>query len=141
MLQYAQASLRDMVGSMSLDELLSERDQIQSKIATAVESRSAAWGIHVDSLRLLDINMPEELKRMMSRQASADREKRATIIKAEGDKEAAKNLAQAAETMTARARCSCERCKRSTVWARARRTRWCSRCRLRSSSSQRPVKT
>jgi regulator of protease activity HflC (stomatin/prohibitin superfamily) len=101
MLQYAQASLRDVVGSMSLDELLSERDEIQTKIATAVESRSAAWGIHVDSIRLLDINMPEELKRMMSRQASADREKRATIIKAEGDKEAAKNLAEAAETMTA----------------------------------------
>ena len=101
MLQYAQASLRDVVGSMSLDELLSERDEIQAKIATAVESRSAAWGIHVDSIRLLDINMPEELKRMMSRQASADREKRATIIKAEGDKEAAKNLAEAALTMTA----------------------------------------
>ncbi len=101
MLQYAQASLRDVVGSMSLDELLSERDEIQAKIATVVESRSAAWGIHVDSIRLLDINMPEELKRMMSRQASADREKRATIIKAEGDKEAARNLAEAAETMTA----------------------------------------
>lgn len=101
MLQYAQASLRDVVGSMSLDELLSERDEIQAKIATSVESRSAAWGIHVDSIRLLDINMPEELKRMMSRQASADREKRATIIKAEGDKEAAKNLAEAALTMTA----------------------------------------
>ena len=98
--QYAQASLRDVIGSMTLDELLSERDQIQSRIAQVVEERSRAWGIHVDSIRLLDINMPEDLKRMMSRQASAEREKRATITKAEGDREAAINLAAAANTMS-----------------------------------------
>ena len=97
--QYAQASLRDVIGSMTLDELLSERDQIQGKIAEVVESRASAWGTHVDSIRLLDINMPEDLKRMMSRQASAEREKRATITKAEGDRDAAVNLAQAADTM------------------------------------------
>jgi regulator of protease activity HflC (stomatin/prohibitin superfamily) len=99
--QYAQAALRDVMGSMTLDELLSERDQIQAKIAETVESRSKAWGIHVDSIRLLDINMPEDLKRMMSRQASAEREKRATITKAEGDAEASANLARAALTMAA----------------------------------------
>ena len=98
--QYAQAALRDVIGSMTLDELLSERDQIQAKVAEAVESRSQAWGIHIDSIRLLDINMPEELKRMMSRQASAEREKRATITKSQGDAEAASNLAQAAATMS-----------------------------------------
>lgn len=97
--QYAQASLRDVVGGMSLDELLSERDEIQARIARSVESRSQAWGIHVDAIRLLDINMPEDLKRMMSRQASAEREKRATITKAEGDRDAALNLAAAARTM------------------------------------------
>lgn len=97
--QYAQASLRDVIGGMSLDDLLSERDQIQARIAQVVEDRSRSWGIHVDSIRLLDINMPEELKRMMSRQASAEREKRATITKAEGDKEAALNLSAAASTM------------------------------------------
>ncbi len=97
--QYAQASLRDVVGGLSLDELLSEREQIQQKIKAIVEDRVREWGTHVDSVRLLDINMPEELKKMMSRQASAEREKRATITKAEGDKIAATNLAQAAATM------------------------------------------
>jgi regulator of protease activity HflC (stomatin/prohibitin superfamily) len=99
--QYAQASLRDVIGSMTLDELLSERDQIQAKIATVVESRASMWGTHIDSIRLLDIDMPEDLKRMMSRQASAEREKRATITKAEGDRDAALNLAAAAATMAA----------------------------------------
>jgi regulator of protease activity HflC (stomatin/prohibitin superfamily) len=99
--QYAQASLRDVIGSMSLDALLSERDEIQQRIGEAVEVRAKAWGIHIDSIRLLDINMPEDLKRMMSRQASAEREKRATITKAEGDREAAVNLAHAAGTMAA----------------------------------------
>src|SRR5215475_1603633 len=98
--QYAQASLRDVIGSMTLDELLSERDQIQSRIASVVESRASTWGTHIDSIRLLDIDMPEDLKRMMSRQASAEREKRATITKAEGDRDAALNLAAAAATMS-----------------------------------------
>lgn len=97
--QYAQASLRDVVGRMNLDSLLSEREQIQMEIQNAVEERIRSWGVHVDSIRLLDIEMPEELKRMMSRQASAEREKRATITKAEGDKIAAVNLSAAAETM------------------------------------------
>jgi len=97
--QYAQASLRDVVGGLSLDELLTEREQIQQRIAAIVEVRIKEWGVHVDSIRLLDIEMPEDLKRMMSRQASAEREKRATITKAEGDKLAAANLAEAAATM------------------------------------------
>ena len=97
--QYAQASLRDVVGGLSLDELLSERQQIAKQLEGAVEERIKEWGVHVDSIRLLDIEMPEDLKRMMSRQASAEREKRATITKAEGDKIAATNLAAAAEIM------------------------------------------
>jgi regulator of protease activity HflC (stomatin/prohibitin superfamily) len=97
--QYAQASLRDVVGGLTLDELLTEREQIQQRIASSLEERIKEWGVHVDSIRLLDIEMPEDLKRMMSRQASAEREKRATITKAEGDKLAASNLAEAAATM------------------------------------------
>jgi regulator of protease activity HflC (stomatin/prohibitin superfamily) len=97
--QYAQATLRDVVGGLSLDELLSEREQIQQRIAAVVEERIRDWGLHMDSIRLQDIEMPEDLKRIMSRQASAEREKRATITKAEGDKIAAVNLAAAAAIM------------------------------------------
>jgi len=97
--QYAQATLRDVVGGLSLDELLSEREQIQQKICEVVEQRVKDWGLHLDSIRLQDIEMPEDLKRIMSRQASAEREKRATITKAEGDKIAATNLAAAALIM------------------------------------------
>ena len=69
--QYAQATLRDVVGGLSLDELLSEREQIQSRIAEIVEQRIHDWGLHLDSIRLQDIAMPEDLKRIMSRQAAA----------------------------------------------------------------------
>jgi regulator of protease activity HflC (stomatin/prohibitin superfamily) len=97
--QYAQATLRDVVGGLSLDELLSEREQIQKRIAEIVEEHIKGWGLHLDSIRLQDIEMPEDLKRIMSRQASAEREKRATITKAEGDRIAATNLAAAAAIM------------------------------------------
>lgn len=97
--QYAQAALRDVIGGLTLDELLSEREQIQIQILEAVEEKIQGWGLHLDSVRLQDIELPEDLKRMMSRQASAEREKRATITKAEGDKLAAENLTQAALLM------------------------------------------
>jgi regulator of protease activity HflC (stomatin/prohibitin superfamily) len=96
---YAQTSLRDVVGQMSLDQLLTEREQIAKAIETHVENDTKGWGLEVTGVRIQDIDMPEELKKMMSRQASAEREKRATITKAEGDKEAATNLAAAARTM------------------------------------------
>ncbi len=98
--QYAQAALRDVVGGLTLDELLSEREQIQGRIKEHVEERVKDWGLSVDSIRLQDIELPEDLKRTMSRQASAEREKRATITKAEGDMLAAANLAEAARIMS-----------------------------------------
>jgi regulator of protease activity HflC (stomatin/prohibitin superfamily) len=97
--QYAQSALRDVVGGLSLDDLLAEREQIQNSVRAILEQQTQTLGIHVDSVRLLDIDVPEDLKRMMSRQASAEREKRATITKAEGDKLAAINLSDAAATM------------------------------------------
>ncbi len=99
MSQYALAALRDVVGGMSLDQLLTEREQIGKEIESIVEKESKNWGLEVTTIKIQDIDMPEELKKMMSRQASAEREKRATITKAEGDKLAALNLAAAAETM------------------------------------------
>jgi regulator of protease activity HflC (stomatin/prohibitin superfamily) len=95
----AQTALRDVVGGMVLDELLSERERIGKLVEQAVEKESQDWGLHVIGIRLMDIDMPEDLKRIMSRQAGAEREKRATITKAEGDRLAAENLAAAAATM------------------------------------------
>ena len=97
--QYAQTSLRDVIGQMTLDQLLTEREEIAKSIEQHVEKDTKGWGLEVTAVRIQDIDMPEELKKMMSRQASAEREKRATITKAEGDKEAAVNLALAAKTM------------------------------------------
>ncbi len=99
--QYAQAALRDVVGGMTFDNLLAERQIIGEEIEKIVRKESAAWGLEVVTIKIQDVDVPEELKKMMSRQASAEREKRATIIKAEGDKMAAFNLAEAAKTMTA----------------------------------------
>ena len=98
--QYAQTALRDVVGAMSLDEVLSERTAIGNKIRDVVDEGTKEWGLDVTDIKLQDVEVPEDLQRMMSRQASAEREKRATIIKAEGDKMAAQNLADAAKVMT-----------------------------------------
>jgi regulator of protease activity HflC (stomatin/prohibitin superfamily) len=98
-MQYAQTSLRDVIGQGSLDQLLTEREQIAKAIEAHVEQDTKGWGLDVTGLRIQDVDMPEELKKMMSRQASAEREKRATITKAEGDREASVNLAAAARTM------------------------------------------
>ena len=97
--QYAQTALRDVAGSMTLDQVLSERDNIGKDIEQIVEKACANWGLEITEIKLQDIDMPEDLKRIMSRQASSEREKRATIIKSEGDAMAAANLAKAAQIM------------------------------------------
>ncbi|MBF0503710.1 MAG: SPFH domain-containing protein [Candidatus Omnitrophica bacterium] len=98
--QYAQAALRDVVGGMTFDDLLAERQKIGDEIEAIIQKQAETWGLNVTAIKILDVDVPEELKKMMSRQASAEREKRATITKAEGDKLAAFNLAEAAKTMT-----------------------------------------
>jgi regulator of protease activity HflC (stomatin/prohibitin superfamily) len=97
--QYALTSLRDVIGQVTLDQLLGEREEIGKVIETRVEKDTEGWGLVVTGIRMQDIDMPEDLKKIMSRQASAEREKRATITKAEGDKEASFNLSAAARTM------------------------------------------
>ena len=97
----AQTALRDVVGGVTLDELLAERERIGKLVQEVVEKQAQDWGLDVTGIRLQDIGMPEDLKKIMSRQAAAEREKRATITKAEGDRLAAENLSAAAATMTA----------------------------------------
>jgi regulator of protease activity HflC (stomatin/prohibitin superfamily) len=97
--QYAQAALRDVVGGMTLDELLAERQKIGEAIEEIIQKEAKSWGLFVTSIKLQDVDIPEDMKKIMARQASAEREKRATITKAEGDKIAAINLAEAAKTM------------------------------------------
>ncbi len=94
--QLAQTTMRNVVGEVNLDELLSNRDTIAEKIRTIVDKASDAWGIEVQSVELKDVTLPEEMKRVIGKQAEAEREKRSVIIKAEGEVIAAENLAKAA---------------------------------------------
>jgi regulator of protease activity HflC (stomatin/prohibitin superfamily) len=96
---FAETALRDVIGSMPLDVVLAEREKIGDKIREIVVKETKGWGLGVEHIKLQDIEVPDDLKRLMSRQAAAEREKRATVIKAEGDRMASVNLAKAAEVM------------------------------------------
>lgn len=98
--QLAQTTMRNVVGEVSLDELLSKRDEIANKIKEIVDKATDAWGIDVQAVELKDVTLPEEMKRVIGKQAEAEREKRAVIIKAEGEVVASKNLAKAAKTLS-----------------------------------------
>ncbi len=97
--QVAQTTMRNAVGERTLDELLQKRAEIAEQIKTRVDGLTDPWGIDVESVELKDVIIPEDLKRTISKEAEAEREKRAVIIKAQGDKEAANNLAAAAEKL------------------------------------------
>jgi len=97
--QYSQTALRDVIGGMTLDTLLAERQHVGDEIRKIVDKETDQWGLDVQVIKLQDVEVPDDLKRIMSRQAAAEREKRAVIIKSEGDRDAAKNLASAADTM------------------------------------------
>lgn len=97
--QYAQTALRDVVGNSSLDEVLTDREKLAEQTRSIIDQETNTWGVDITSIKLQDIELPEDLKRIMSRQASAEREKRANITKSEGDKLAAVNLAEAAKIM------------------------------------------
>ena len=99
--QLAQTTMRNVVGEVNLDELLSNRDAIAEKIRAIVDKATDAWGIEVHSVELKDVTLPEEMKRVIGRQAEAEREKRAVIIKAEGEVIAAANLSKAAQMLSA----------------------------------------
>lgn len=98
--QLAQTTMRNIVGELTLDELLSERDQASSRIKELIASHAANWGIEVQGVELKDISLPEEMKRTIGKQAEAERERRAVIISSEGEIAAAENLRSAAEILS-----------------------------------------
>ena len=99
--QLAQTTMRNAVGSVSLDELLSERDKISTEICKIIDKATDPWGIKVENIELKDVSLPEEMKRVIARVAEAEREKQAVITKAKGEVEASSNLAKAANLMSA----------------------------------------
>ncbi|MBW2994906.1 SPFH domain-containing protein [Candidatus Woesearchaeota archaeon] len=97
--QLAQTTMRDVVGEVSLDELLSKRDAVSKKIRAIVDKATDPWGIKVESVELKHVELPEQLKRTIGKEAEAEREKRAVIIKASGEVIAADNMAKAAKKL------------------------------------------
>ncbi|MFA5363863.1 MAG: SPFH domain-containing protein [Candidatus Bathyarchaeia archaeon] len=102
-MKYAQTTMRDVVGDVELDELLARRDEVAEKIANIVDRETADWGVDIISVKLQTVELPEDMKRVIARQAEAEREKRAVIIKSEGELTAAENLEKAVNKMSNRA--------------------------------------
>lgn len=96
---FAQTALRDVTGDFDLDELLSKRNEISSKIKEIVDAQADKWGIDIESVKLQNIELPSDMKRAMAKQAEAERERRAAIISAEGEKASAAAVAEAAELL------------------------------------------
>lgn len=98
--QFAQAALRDVTGNADLDELLSKREEISLKIKEIVDSETDKWGIDVENVKIQNIELPQDMKRAMAKQAEAERERRAVIITADGEKAAAQAVADAAAMLS-----------------------------------------
>ena len=98
--QYGQTALRDVMGNKDLDSILTERAEIADEIKQLVDKETDEWGIDITAIKVQDIELPLDMKRAMARQAEAEREKRATIIKSAGEVIASKNLREAAETLS-----------------------------------------
>jgi regulator of protease activity HflC (stomatin/prohibitin superfamily) len=101
--KYSQTTMRDAVGDVELDELLARRDEVADRIAKIVEMETKDWGVDIISVNLQNVELPEDMKRVIARQAEAEREKRAVIIKSEGELTAAENLEKAVQQMSNRA--------------------------------------
>ncbi len=102
-MKYAQTTMRDVVGDVELDELLARRDEVADKIAKIVDRGTKDWGVDITSVNLQNVELPEDMKRVIARQAEAEREKRAVIIKSEGELTAAENLEKAVRKMSQKA--------------------------------------
>jgi len=98
--QYAQTTMRNIVGEVTLDELLSSRDKIADRIREIVDKETDAWGLKVQNVELKDVSLPPEMERTIGKQAEAEREKRAVIINSEGELAASENISKAAEMLS-----------------------------------------
>ncbi len=102
-MQYSQTTMRDVIGNVELDDLLACRDEIAERIKSIVDRETETWGVDIQSVNLQNIELPNDMKRVIARQAEAERERRAVIIKSEGELIAAKNLEAAVREMSAQA--------------------------------------
>jgi regulator of protease activity HflC (stomatin/prohibitin superfamily) len=98
--QYAQTTMRNIVGEVTLDELLASRDKIADRIREIVDSETTSWGLKVQNVELKDVSLPTDLERVIGKQAEAEREKRAVIITSEGELAASENMAKAAQMLS-----------------------------------------
>ncbi|HRQ98026.1 MAG TPA: slipin family protein [Candidatus Saccharibacteria bacterium] len=98
--QFAQAALRDVTGNVELDSLLGKREEVSTQIKDIVDKQTDKWGIDVESVKIQNIELPQDMKRAMAKQAEAERERRAVIITAEGEKSAAVAVSEAAAILT-----------------------------------------
>jgi regulator of protease activity HflC (stomatin/prohibitin superfamily) len=94
--QFAQAALRDVTGNVDLDALLGKRDEVSRQIKEIVDAQTEKWGIDVETVKVQNIELPQDMKRAMAKQAEAERERRAVVITADGEKQAAQGIADAA---------------------------------------------
>lgn len=99
--QFAQAALRDVAGAAEMDELLTNRESMSEKIKEIVDAETAVWGIDVENVKIQNIELPQDMKRAMAKQAEAERERRAKIIAAEGEQMSAQKLGEAADIIAA----------------------------------------
>jgi regulator of protease activity HflC (stomatin/prohibitin superfamily) len=98
--QLAQTTMRNVVGQLELDELLTRREEAAKKIKEIIDVASDPWGIKVESVELKDVTLPDDMQRVIAKQAEAEREKRSVIIKAEGEIAAAENISKAADMLS-----------------------------------------
>ena len=97
--QFAQAALRDVTGNIDMDDLLAKREELSQQIKEIVDAETDKWGIDVENVKIQNIELPGDMKRAMAKQAEAERERRANIINADGEKAAAETLAEAAQIL------------------------------------------
>jgi regulator of protease activity HflC (stomatin/prohibitin superfamily) len=98
--QLSQTTLRSVLGQVELDELLSEREKLNSKLQTIIDEQTDPWGVKVSMVEIKYVDLPQEMQRAMAKQAEAERERRAKIIHAEGENQASQKLLEAATTMS-----------------------------------------